>query len=51
MHERLDPPLPTLKMGVGQRAKECCHPAEPGQGKQTDYPLHPPKDNMALWTT
>ena len=51
MQERLDPPLLILEMVMGHQAKECCHPAEPGQGKQTDYPLHPPKDNMALWTT
>ena len=50
MQERLAPPLPNLKMGMGQRRKECCHPAEPGQGKQTDYPLQPPKENPVPWT-
>ena len=51
MHERLDPPLPTLEMGTGQRAKECCHPAESGKGKHSDYPLQPPKENTVLWKT
>ena len=50
MQERLDPPLPNLEMGTGQRAKECCHPAESGKGKHSDYPLQPPKENTGLQT-
>ena len=50
MQERFAPPLATLEMGTGQRAKECCHPAESEKGKQIDYPLQPPKENTGLQT-
>ena len=43
-------PIADFEDGDEAPSKECCHPAEPGKGKQTDYPLQPPKENTGLQT-